>query len=130
MNAPDRFELFLLGEGEKKVTVTPDTRTPNTSLFIFNKEDHTLGNLLKCHLNKNQHVTFAGYRVPHPLIPSFELRVQTDGVLSPTDAVVATSKAIVSDLGHLSREFTKEYELRKMVDGEAVNATGNPAADK
>lgn len=80
-------------------------------------------------------ITFLGninltLTVPHPLIPSFELRVQTDGVLSPTDAVVATSKAIVSDLGHLSREFTKEYELRKMVDGEAVNATGNPAADK
>jgi hypothetical protein len=25
-NVPDRFELFLLGPGEKKVTVTPDTR--------------------------------------------------------------------------------------------------------
>jgi hypothetical protein len=26
VNEGDRFELFLLGEGEKKVTVTPDTR--------------------------------------------------------------------------------------------------------
>jgi len=25
-NVPDRFELFLLGPGEKKVTVEPDTR--------------------------------------------------------------------------------------------------------
>ena len=26
-NVPPRFELFLLGDGEKKVTETPDTRT-------------------------------------------------------------------------------------------------------
>lgn len=26
-NVPDRFELFLLGDGEKKVTEEPDTRT-------------------------------------------------------------------------------------------------------
>jgi DNA-directed RNA polymerase II subunit RPB11 len=89
-NVPPRFELFLLGDGEKKVTETPDTRKlhshshsrfislaihvlmmtlgiPSSSLFIFNKEDHTLGNLLRSRLLQSEHVTFAGYRVPHPL---------------------------------------------------------------
>jgi len=87
-NVPSRFELFLLGDGEKKVTETPDTRKlhsnshfislamhilmitlgiPSSSLFIFNKEDHTLGNLLRSRLLQSEHVTFAGYRVPHPL---------------------------------------------------------------
>lgn len=68
MNAPDRFELFVLPEGVKKydpppacpqlvssadalltrdrVTVTPDTRMPNTCTFTIQKEDHTLGNVL------------------------------------------------------------------------------------
>jgi len=122
MNAPDRFELFILGDGEKKITEAPDTRTPNSSVFTVAKEDHTLANLLRAHLLKDPHVMFAGYRVPHPLFASFELRVQTDGEVTPKEAVVSCCKSIVADLGQLSREFTKEFELRKMVGGD-----GNPA---
>jgi DNA-directed RNA polymerase II subunit RPB11 len=55
------------------------------------------------------------YIVPHPLFATFELRVQTDGEVTPKEALTACCKAIVSDLGQLSREFTKEFELRKMV---------------
>ena len=92
-NVENRFELFLLGDGEKKVTEAADTREflllsniraickyfrgstrtlistgiPSTSIFTFNKEDHTLGNLLRARLLQSSHVSFAGYRVPHPL---------------------------------------------------------------
>jgi DNA-directed RNA polymerase II subunit RPB11 len=62
--------------------------------------------------------------VPHPLFATFELRVQTDGVVSPKEALVNCCKALVGDLEILSREFTKEYELRKMVSGDAA-ATEN-----
>lgn len=41
---------------------------PSTSIFKFNKEDHTLGNMLRSRLLQSSHVKFAGYRVPHPLI--------------------------------------------------------------
>ena len=120
---PNRFDTFLLGEGEKKVTEEADTRKahlefiwehypypcsytvfvtlvlrfqsfyvfhrdsllislhvqatllthllhsgiPSASTFTFNKEDHTLGNLLRSHLLKSPHVRFSGYKVPHPL---------------------------------------------------------------
>lgn len=56
--------------------------------------------------------------VPHPLFASFELRIQTDGEITPREALIACCRGIVSDLGKLSREFTKEFELRKMVGGE------------
>ncbi|PMD26079.1 DNA-directed RNA polymeras-like protein II subunit RPB11 [Hyaloscypha hepaticicola] len=124
MNAPDRFELFLLGEGEKKCSEVPDTRTPNSSVFTFNREDHTLANILRAHLLKDSHVIFAGYKIPHPLFATFELRVQTDGSVTPKEALVNTCKALVGDLEILSREFTKEFELRKMVSGDAA-ATEN-----
>jgi DNA-directed RNA polymerase II subunit RPB11 len=62
--------------------------------------------------------------VPHPLFAKVELRIQTDGVISPKDALVEASKSLVHDLEILSREFTKEYELRKMVSG-GGDATGN-----
>lgn len=53
--------------------------------------------------------------MPHPLVPKFELRVQTDGEITPKEAVITACHELVKDLGIFSREFTKEYELRKMV---------------
>ncbi|KAF8862854.1 RBP11-like subunits of RNA polymerase [Acephala macrosclerotiorum] len=124
MNAPDRFELFLLGDGEKKVTEASDTRTANSAIFTFNKEDHTLANMVRSALLKNTHVLFAGYKIPHPLFAKFELRIQTDGEISPKEALVETCKSLVGDLEVLSREFTKEYELRKMVSGDGAAENG------
>ncbi|EFE42678.1 hypothetical protein TRV_02570 [Trichophyton verrucosum HKI 0517] len=74
---------------------------PSTAIFTFNKEDHTLGNLIRSRLLQNQHVLFSGYR--------------TDGQITPKEAVLAACHDLVKDLGTFSREFTKEYELRKMV---------------
>lgn len=111
---------------------------PSSSIFTFNKEDHTLGNLLRSRLLQSPHVKFAGYKVPHPLVryrkshakpfefltscanplvlvSQFQLRVQTDGTLSPRAALLQCCKDLVNDLSILSREFTKEFELRKMV---------------
>jgi len=108
------------------------------------KEDHTLANLLRAHLLKDPHVTFAGYKgtstsspapvsrnhlttpVPHPLFATIELRVQTDGTLTPKEAIIATARSLLAELGQLSREFTKEYELRKMVAGAATDANQAP----
>jgi DNA-directed RNA polymerase II subunit RPB11 len=54
-------------------------------------------------------------KIPHPLVHKLELRVQTDGEITPKDALIAACHDTVRDLGTLSREFTKEFELRKMV---------------
>ena len=45
MNAPDLEVMYELQEGEKKIEsiVIGD----NTTKFIINKEDHTVGNLLR-----------------------------------------------------------------------------------
>ncbi|GAB7359459.1 hypothetical protein MBLNU230_g6107t1 [Neophaeotheca triangularis] len=114
MNAPDRYELFLLGEGEKKVTYEMETRVPNAAMFEFNKEDHTLGNLIRAKLVKSDHVTFAAYQVPHPLFAMFKLRVATDGEISPKDAVVKACQDLVKELQLLDQELTKEMELKKI----------------
>ena len=49
------------------------------------------------------------------LCSKFELRIQTDGTLTPRAALTQTCKDLINDLNILSREFTKEWELRKMV---------------
>jgi DNA-directed RNA polymerase II subunit RPB11 len=56
-------------------------------------------------------------------VPKFELRVQTDGSLTPKDALLTACKDSVNDLGTLSREFSKEFELRKMVNEGRENGT-------
>lgn len=89
-NTYDRFEQFLLEEGEKKVEMTLDTRSfflppdtrgspanvfagmPNTCIFKFNKEDHTLGNLLRARLLQDRRVTFAAYKVGSILTPAWK----------------------------------------------------------
>ncbi|KAI9701389.1 MAG: DNA-directed RNA polymerase II core subunit [Bogoriella megaspora] len=114
-----RHELILLGDGEKKVTMTVDTRVANTVIFTFNKEDHTLGNMIRARLLKDKRVTFAGYKVEHPLLPKFELRVGTDGEITPKDALIKACKDLVQDLAILSREFTKEWELKKIAGNDA-----------
>lgn len=83
-------------------------------MFTFNKEDHTLGNLLRAKLVKSPHVIFAAYKVPHPLFAVFNMRVQTDGEVSPKDAVVQACKDLVAELQTLDQELTKEWELKKI----------------
>lgn len=87
---------------------------PNAAMFTFNKEDHTLGNLIRSKLVKSPHVIFAAYQVPHPLFAVFKLRVQTDGEVTPKDAVVRACEDLVKELQALDQEFTKEWELKKI----------------
>lgn len=128
-----RAELFIREPGERMVQEKPETRTsptcppfspllptnpqpgvPNASTFHFVKEDHTLGNLLRAQLLRYPPVIFSGYKVPHPLIPEFELRVQTDGSTSPREMVLKACKDLVGDLDVLSRRFAQEMELQRV----------------
>lgn len=139
---PDRFELYLLGDGEKKIESKDETRKtppdippeapskkatsllrkfkfeadmsaligqPNSAIFTFNKEDHTLGNMLSQRLHKYPYVQFSAYRVPHPLFATFELRITTDGSITPKDALIKCCQDIVKDLDQLARSFTTEW---------------------
>lgn len=74
-----------------------------------------MGNLLRAKLLSNSHVQFSAYRVPHPLFPNFELRVQTDGEVTPKEAVIAACRDLISELGIFDNNFKREYDLRKMV---------------
>ncbi|KAF2789500.1 RBP11-like subunits of RNA polymerase [Melanomma pulvis-pyrius CBS 109.77] len=115
-----RFELFLLDDGQKKVEWKDETRVPNTAVFTFNKEDHTLGNLLSQRLHQYKYITFSAYKVPHPLFATFELRVSTDGTMTPKEAIIQCCQDIVKDLDQLSRSFTTEWLGKRIVsEGEA-----------
>jgi DNA-directed RNA polymerase subunit L len=64
--------------------------------FVFQREDHTLGNLLQTWMEQNLvdsgEITFAGYKVPHPLRDEMVLRVGVESGLD-TSARAAVAKA-------------------------------------
>mmetsp|Transcript_4507 Transcript_4507/g.10322 ORF Transcript_4507/g.10322 Transcript_4507/m.10322 type:complete len:233 (-) Transcript_4507:157-855(-) len=66
-----------------RIHVYPDEKVPNAATYHIWLEDHTLGNMLRMELLRNETVLFCGYKVPHPLNHMIELRVQTLPKSSP-----------------------------------------------
>lgn len=60
--------------------------------------------------------------VAHPNVPELFIRVQTDGTIAPKDAFIEVCKNLIAQFAQLGREFTREYELRRM-------ATAGPTAN-
>ncbi|KAF1953912.1 RBP11-like subunits of RNA polymerase [Byssothecium circinans] len=128
MNAPDRFELFVLDDNQKKIETKEETQVPNTTVFTFNKEDHTLGNMLSQRLLTYPNVIFSAYKVPHPLFATFELRVSTDGTITPKEAVTKCCADIIKDLEVLNRSFQTEWLGKRIVsEGDAERAAREQA---
>ncbi|CAB4069452.1 RPB11 [Lepeophtheirus salmonis] len=105
MNAPPTFESFLLFDGEKKITKEQDTKVPNASIFTINKEDHTLGNLVRHQLLKDPNVLFTGYKNPHPLENKIILRIQTTSDYTPLDALMNAITDLISELSLFEESF-------------------------
>lgn len=118
MNAPDRFELFLLAEGESKLKIDPDTKSPNAVVVTFEKEDHTLGNLLRSELLYDPKVLFAAYKVEHPFFARFKLRIQTVEGYDPKDALKNACNSIINKLGILRANFETEWNLQTLASEE------------
>uniref|UniRef100_F1LGP9 Probable DNA-directed RNA polymerase II subunit RPB11 n=1 Tax=Ascaris suum TaxID=6253 RepID=F1LGP9_ASCSU len=113
MNAPAAFESFLIFDGEKKVTFQKDTKVPNAAIFTINKEDHTLGNLIKHQLLKDPQVLFAGYKNPHPLEHKFILRIQTTSDTSPSDALTSAITDLMAELSLFEERFRDAIKERR-----------------
>lgn len=102
------------------------TGVPNAAIFTINKEDHTIANVLRDKLLRSHSTLFAAYKVEHPLVPQVILRVQTDGSITPREAVSKACRDLITDLDKVKQEFTKEWELKKiarMAEGEEDEQT-------
>ncbi|KAF7836056.1 DNA-directed RNA polymerases II, IV and V subunit 11 [Senna tora] len=108
MNAPDRYERFVLPEGTKKVSYEKDTRLSETGRFTLEKEDHTLGNVLRMQVHRDPNVLFAGYKVSHPLQNKVELRIQTTIQSSPVQAYNQAINDLDKELDHMKNAFEAE----------------------
>ncbi|KAF5369091.1 hypothetical protein D9758_003073 [Tetrapyrgos nigripes] len=121
MNAPARYELFVLDEGERPVEVTEDTKIPNAATVKIVKQDHTLGNMLRAQLLSMPQVLFAGYKVPHPLHPYFLLKIQTDGTVTPEAILEQACNKLIGTLSSLDQKFKREFSFKEV---ESSGTTG------
>ena len=108
MNKPDDFHYWRLPDDDsvKKVSVIKDTKVPSAAMFVIEREDHTLGNMVRCQLLEDDNVLFGGYRVPHPLEPTIQVKVQTrqEGP-TPAQAMHSTLDALLSELNTFEERF-------------------------
>lgn len=115
MNAPDRFDRFVVPENLKKVAYSKDSKLNNAGTLVFQREDHTIGNLLRVQLLEDEDVIFAGYKIPHPLQYQMIVRVQTMGReqqsgrdKSPLDATVQAFDALSAEFAQIGQQFENE----------------------
>jgi DNA-directed RNA polymerase subunit L len=91
-----RYASMDSGDLPESVRVRPADARMKGFDFVFEGEDHTLGNLLQTWMDLNSldsgEITFAGYKVPHPLKDEMLLRIGVDDGKELT-ARVAISKA-------------------------------------
>ncbi|GER53141.1 DNA-directed RNA polymerase [Striga asiatica] len=105
MNAPDRYERFVVPEGVSKVSYERDTKIINAASFTVEREDHTIGNILRMQLHSDENVLFAGYKLPHPLQYKILLRIHTTSQSSPMQAYNQAINDLDKELDHLKNEF-------------------------
>ncbi|XP_020577927.1 DNA-directed RNA polymerases II, IV and V subunit 11 [Phalaenopsis equestris] len=108
MNAPDRYERFVVPEGTKKVSSERDTKIVNAASFTVEREDHTIGNILRMQLHRDPNVLFAGYKLPHPLQYKIIIRIHTTSQSSPTQAYTQAIDDLDRELDHLKRSLEEE----------------------
>ncbi|KAI0278061.1 RBP11-like subunits of RNA polymerase [Russula aff. rugulosa BPL654] len=128
MNAPNRYELFVLDEGEKPVEVTEDTKIPNAATIKVVKQDHTLANMVRGQLLSMPQVLFAGYKVPHPLHPYFLVKIQTDGTITPTAALEQACTKLIGTLSSLEAKFKREFSFKDVEGVTTEDAYGTSTA--
>eukprot|EP00307_Rebecca_sp_RCC1486_P009748 CAMPEP_0119408820 /NCGR_PEP_ID=MMETSP1335-20130426/2264_1 /TAXON_ID=259385 /ORGANISM="Chrysoculter rhomboideus, Strain RCC1486" /LENGTH=195 /DNA_ID=CAMNT_0007433105 /DNA_START=76 /DNA_END=661 /DNA_ORIENTATION=- len=119
-NRPETYELVVLPDGVDKVTFEKDKKIENAGKFVVEKEDHTLGNIVRMQLLEDNRVYFAGYRMPHPLDHKIDIQVQTSADWTPAAAVIHACEKLNDKLNRLEEKFDAEV-ARKQHEMAAVN---------
>merc|ERR1712216_424658 len=115
-NRPERHELLTVPVGSRKVVVQREGKLENASQFTIEREDHTIGNMLRMQLLRDPKVLFAGYKVPHPLDYKIHVKVQTTADSKPTQAMQGAITDLQEELNMFEERFRQEVNRKKNPD--------------
>lgn len=70
-------------------------------------EGNTLANLLRGYLQKDKDVTFAAYKIRHPLLDTTKplLKIRTNGNKTPRQALIDANQEILSVIESIKKEL-------------------------
>ena len=114
-NGPELFEQFH--EQQAKVIENKIEKIENTSIFTINKEDHTFGNAVKMMLLRNPKVRYVAYRKPHPLENKIEIKIQTNGEVTPIKALREALKNLNDDIDDCLKQLNDEMQINMKNNG-------------
>ena len=93
--------------------------------MIVEREDHTLGNMLRMQLLEDPDVIFSGYRVQHPLEPAIQCKIQTKSEdPGPIKAVEDALGHLLKELSQIETNFSKELASAAQRTNVGTGATG------
>ncbi|KAK8820888.1 DNA-directed RNA polymerase II subunit J [Blastocystis sp. ATCC 50177/Nand II] len=118
MNAPDPDLAVHVEDGLSKVTQVVETKISNACKYIIEAEDHTLGNVLRMDMIEDPRVKFVGYRVPHPLKTSIEIKIQTNGPTYPPKKAMLDSCQRIMTICKEMDEDILNFEQRLSKDND------------
>lgn len=98
-----------------RIKIIPDTKVPNAAIIKIEREDHTLANLLRAQLAKDEKVLFTAYKVEHPLFANFVMRIQTEDDYTPREALKNACSSLISELDVLKTKFKDEWALKSLL---------------
>ncbi len=98
-----------------RISFERDSKLPNAGTFTIQREDHTIGNLLRMQLHQDHEVQFSGYKHPHPLDYHILVKVQTTNKSSPIMAMNGAIKDLTDEITSIRESFQAEVErVREM----------------
>ncbi|XP_066595779.1 DNA-directed RNA polymerases I and III subunit RPAC2 [Prorops nasuta] len=80
--------------------------------FVFENEDHTLGNALRSIVSQYNDVDFCGYTVPHPAESKMHFRIQAKNS-SAVNILIRGLKDLEKICDHTLEKFNAAYEEHK-----------------
>lgn len=91
---------------EEGLVIHQEQNDKRCGTYVFNNEDHTLGNLLRVVLSGHSDVEFVGYSIPHPSDPKMNVRLQT--ITKETNDVLNDGLRTIQSLSKTLREMFGE----------------------
>lgn len=110
----DIFHIPLIYLNLLRFEYEKDTKIPHSGQFKLEREDHTLGNLIRMQLMRDPDVVFVGYKHPHPIKHHILIRVQTSSKpkvgepYEPEDAMRAALNDLAQEFSHLAENLKRE----------------------
>jgi DNA-directed RNA polymerase II subunit RPB11 len=97
----------------RRVVYEKDKKVENAGKFIIEREDHTLGNLVRMQLLEDHRVDFAGYRMQHPLEHKIFVQVHTTAETNPADAMITACNSLIDKLNRMEEKFDAEVRRKQ-----------------